>query len=131
MDDAVIVHVPQRRAELNDYVERVAPRHAALLAQNLVETLPVHVFHRVEILVVLKPRFVEADNVGMAELAERFDLALEALKKADVLSELAGQNLERRLPPGAFLLSEINAAHAAPAEFLENPPLTQAIADHG
>ena len=66
----------------------------------------------------------------MVELAERFDFALETLQEADLLGELGGEYFEGGLLSGEFFLSKINASHAAAAEFLEDDPFSQTIADH-
>src|SRR5437870_10881797 len=81
MDDAMIVNVPQGRADLQDNVEHLGPRQLALGEQDVVEALALDVFHRIIIMAVLEARFDEADDVGMIELAEGVDLALETLQK--------------------------------------------------
>ena len=90
VDDAVIVDVPQGRADCRamSSTSRQGSRFCSL--QDLVEALALDVLHGVEVMAVLVARFVEADDVGMAELAEGLDLALEALQEADVLGQLAG-----------------------------------------
>ena len=43
---------------------------------------------------------------------------------------VGGQELHRHLPPEAFVLGQIDHAHAAGAERAENPIVRQGLADH-
>ena len=52
------------------------------------------------------------------------------MQEADLLGQLGGENFEGGLLAGKFFLRKIDAAHAAAAEFLEDDPFAQAIADH-
>src|SRR5205823_13150201 len=88
-------------------------------------------FHRVEILAVLVAGFVEADDVGVRELLEGVDLALEALEETGFEGQVGDEDFEGGLAPAVVLLGQVDAAHAAVAEFLLDGPLAQALASHG
>src|SRR5207245_387891 len=97
----------------------ILPQHAALLGEDLVEVESFYVLHCVEVFPVLEAGFKKANDVGVFEFAERFDLALESLEEADLLREFGGENLDGGLSSGQFFLGEVDPAHAAAAQFLE------------
>ena len=131
MDDAMIVDNGLRAGvDLQGDASTSSQGEAALLFEHLFEVLPFDVFHRVEVMAVLQPDSIEADDMGMFELAQGFDLALEALQEADFLGQLGGEHFEGGLPTSQLFLGEIDAPHAAAAELLEDDPFAQSIADH-
>ena len=74
VDDAALMRVPQRRENLQRETNRVLLRDAAGLVNQLLERLPVHVFHRQIGYVADLARVDQIDDVRVAELSA--DLAL-------------------------------------------------------
>ena len=130
MDDAVIVDMLEGRADLEGDVDRVAPREAAAMLDQVVEPAPLDELHRVPVLSVFVAGVVELDDVRMRELGERLDLALEALEEAGVLGELGGEDLDGGASAGDFFLGEMDASHAAATDLAREDPSAQSFAHH-
>jgi hypothetical protein len=118
------------RRNLQGDLEHVGPGEPALLVDDLFEAQAFDVFHGVEVEAVFIARFIEADDVGMIEPAQGLDLALETVEEADFLGQLGGEDFQSRLAPGQLFLRKVNAPHAAAAQFLEDDPFAQPVADH-
>src|SRR5439155_25730380 len=94
--------------------------------------------HGVEVLLVVNARLIESNDVGMFELAQGLDFALKAVLKTGVLGQLRGKNLDRRLfgmkrrvgRRRVVPVRQVDASHAAAAQFIVDDPLAQTGADH-
>ncbi len=72
---------------------------------------------------------VDADDVGMAQLADRLDLATEALVQLFLGGELLGEHLERHRPAQGQVAGAVDHAHGAFAQLVED--LVTAEGGHG
>src|SRR5262249_14130221 len=106
-----------------------------VFVQHLLQGGALDVLHGVEEVPVLGAGVVEADDVGVVELAEDVDLALEADLEARLAGQFGGENLDggaaRAAGPRRVFPGEVPLAHAAAAQLLLDDPAAQPRADHG
>ena len=98
--------------ENSDRVRRV--KAAALEA--ILQVTPLDVAHGDEEEVLGRPGLVDRDDVRMVDRRGQLRLAQEAVTERLVLCEVRGQELERNPPLEPQILSQVDDAHAAPAE---------------
>ena len=76
----------------------------------------------------------EADDVGVVEMADDFDLALEAQHEARLGGQLGGQHLDggdgRPVGRRRFGVGEVDGGHAAASDFPVEEPRAESCADH-
>src|SRR5262249_43059144 len=94
VNDAAIMGVLERRGNLPGEDEDVGPGNPATGVAQRVEAGAVDVLHRIIESAVLHAGVIKAYDVGMVELAEDVNLALEALLKADLDGQLGRQDLD-------------------------------------
>ncbi len=94
VDDAAVVGVFERRRHLQRQVQHVGPGQLALLGQQRLVALALDEFHRVVIMALLFAGLEEADDVGMVELAQDVDFALETGEEAGVGGQFRRQYLD-------------------------------------
>ena len=100
MDDAVVVGVLERAAELDGDVGDLAPVEAPAGLELVFEAAAVDQLHRIEEDAVLLAVAVEPDDAFVAERFERFDLGLEAFAEALGLCQVRAEGLDRDVLAG-------------------------------
>ncbi len=67
------------------------------------------------------PDLVDGDDVGVAQLRRRPGLELEAPDAVFVAHQVEGEDLERDVAPQRLVLGQVDLAHAARAEWRDDP----------
>ena len=120
VDDAPVVRVAQRPADVDAHLRHLAPIERASPPQFLLQAVAVDQFHRIEQVALLLAEAEQPNDVRMVELAKRLDLGLEPDAKAFFLGQGGGEQLDRgrlaRLAVNAF----VDRPHAAAAELADN-----------
>ena len=94
MDDAAVVGVFQGRGELTSDLQHLAPGQSALPFEHGVEAGAGDVLHGEPGPAVVDAGIEEADDVGVVEMADNFDLTLEAQHEARLGGQFGGQHLD-------------------------------------
>ena len=129
MDDAVLVGVVERLADLDRQLDHLAPGQLAALLEDLLQGDALDVLHR-EVGRPLEPApGQEPDDVGVAELLEDLGLALEPLVDLALLGELAVDDLDGGRPAGRLVRRPEDDPHRAGAEDRLDPERAQLFAD--
>jgi len=116
VDDAALMRVPQRRENLQREANRVLLRDAAGLVNQLLERLPIHIFHRQIGYVADLARVDQIDDVRVAELSADLALAPEALLIFRILRVFLAQHLDGDRLVRLEVERAIYNRHAAPAD---------------
>ena len=126
VDDALLVGLLERVANLLEDLGDVAEREGAGAVQAVGQLLALEELHHQEGRVCL---FVDAggddlDNVVALDLGGGAGFQDEALADGRVGRELGGHHLEGALLAGAELLGDVDRAHAAGPQSLHDPEIT-------
>ena len=130
VDDALSVGRLQTPGDVDSEPDRLIDGHGALL-QTLSYRLTFIARQNEEELSVLGLLdLVDRAYVGMVEPGSGLSLREEPVLGTLVASEFGGEELERdrALEPG--VLGPVDDAHAAAAEFLDDPVMADGLADH-
>ena len=127
VDDLLVVRGLERVGELDGEVERIVQGKGALPNPRL-EGLALDVLHGDERLAVALADLVDLADVGVIERSGGARFAKEPLASVVVLLERFGQELDRHLAPEHGVLRQKDAAHAAPAERLDELELLPGFA---
>jgi hypothetical protein len=133
VDHASVVGVLEGGRHLEGQVEHLGPGQSALLGEQGFEAGAGDVLPDEVVAVLLGAGLEEADDVGVVELAEDVDLALEVQAEAGLDRQLRRQHLDRGLGrfAGGIAVRPVDGAHAAAAEFLVDAPRPESCAGHG
>ena len=115
MDDALLVGVLQRRAELPAQPDDFLPRQPAAPLQDFQQRLALDVLHRVVRQLLVLAVAEEADDVGVLELLEDFRLALETLERPGVGGGAARDELQGDALAG-LVARQVDGPHGAVAQ---------------
>ena len=131
VDDAAVVGVLQGRDDLQGQVEHLRPRQPAPLAEDRLAIPAVDVLHRVEEQPVVAAGLEEMDDVGMVELPQGLDFALEPGDEDVVSGQVGVEHLDgddggRVVGP----VGAIDTAHRPAADFGVDHPRSELPADH-
>ena len=134
MDDAAVMGVLEGGRDLAGQFEDLAPRQPAALLENGVEAGAGDVLHGEPRPTVTHSGVEKADDVGVVEPANNFDLALEAKDEALFDGEFRRQHLDgddgRPIGRRRVGVREVDAGHAAASDFLVEDPRAESCADH-
>ena len=124
VDDAVLVRLLHRGANLLKDLHHARQRQALLFAEHLAQAAPVEVFHdQVGHFVITQPcesEVGDVDDMRMAQPARRTSLAPEAFDEVGIPHELRGDQLQGDIPPGPDVGRQIHGTHpTAPEEAFE------------
>ena len=78
----------------------------------------------------MEPAVVDLRDAGMADLTGRTDLGKVARERGSFLGEGWKEDLHRRLLPALPVLAQIDLAHAAFAQLLDEPVAADGFAYH-
>ncbi len=129
MHDARLVRGGQRRRDLHRNGERLVQPHLASLIQDLPQGLAIDEFGRDELTAVGSAGFVNRENARMIEGGRRGGFLREPPDAVLVLGVCAGENLQRDVAAKPRISSAIHLAHAALADFGEDPVRAKRLAD--
>ena len=115
----------QTVGDLAHVVARLADGQRPLLADQLFQVRPIHVFQYQEVAAPDLIGVVGGDDVGMDELGGGADLAQEQLLGAAGADQVGRQHLEGDDPAHGAVFGLENAAHAAAADLFEDAVLPQ------
>ena len=120
MDDAELVRLLQRAADLDEQRRGARPRQRAVALDHVREVEPAHVLHD-QVQRALRGAEVEdLDGVRVMQPRDRGGLALEPRDNIGVVREIAMQHLHRGDLAHAQMLDAVDDAHAAAADHLEH-----------
>ena len=125
MDDPLAVGVVERLGDLGDDLGDPLVRERRLLAEELLEVLPLDVLHRDERRLgrgVLAD-VVDRDDVGVGEDARRLRLAQEPLLELallDVVLADGADRLQRDEPADDGIAAEVDDAHGALSQLADH-----------
>ena len=77
--------------------------------------------HREEINAILRAKFINGFDVRMIELGERQRFFAKLFARRFVGEQTGGKNLQRDVAVELFVMSAIDFAHAARADFFDDP----------
>ena len=120
VNDAAIVGMAQRAAGFDADPRHFPPVERTAAAKLLFQAVAVDQLHRVEQLAFLLAEAEQADDVGVAQLAERFDLGLEAGAEPLFSGQRGREQLDGGRLAGLAVDRLIDRAHAAPAELADD-----------
>jgi hypothetical protein len=121
VDQAALVSVLQAQRCLADVVAGLGHGQATRLLHEPAEVDAVDALHREEVGVADLPGVVHGDDVGVGQLGGGFGLAAESLEHALVGRVFVADELERDRAPQPVVAGLEDLAHAAGAEFVQNP----------
>ena len=131
MHHTAAVRVTQRIGNLVREVQCVLNRELRLARQAVTQRLSFDVRHDVEQKSVALPGVEQWEDVRMAQVRGRRDLAKESLG-ADGGRELRVQHLDRHRAPVTQILGQVHGRHAARAQLaLESIPIAQCARERG
>ena len=117
VNDPHIVRMLQPRTDLHRDLDRLLPRNPPVATQSPGQRVAFHVFHRVVVgLVVIRPALEELDDVGVVQLLECFDLAMEPQDETIFPGQRCRQHLDRRALAGLLMRADIHRPHRASAD---------------
>ena len=116
VDDAVVVGVLERRAELQQDSLHDGYGQWRVLADHHVEWSAVDVLHDEEQRIARVPNGVDHDDVGVIESRGRSGLALEPFFHAGVEREVRQHDLDRDPAVQSQVVGEVDDGHAAAAD---------------
>src|ERR1700693_3735249 len=128
VNDAAIVHVRERLADLLRNGQSARHRQGMLLFQHRAQALALDQLHG-DVHPALVARLEEPDHVGMVEALADLFLALEALVEDDVALELDVGNLERHGLAGCGIAGLEDGGHPATGQELGDLVLIEPVAD--
>ena len=91
---------------------------------------PFEKLHRDEGMAILFANIVDGADVGMIESGGGLGLTSKSRQRLCISSHLVGQKLERNETVQSRVLSFVDHAHAAAAQFFENPVVRDGLTDH-
>jgi hypothetical protein len=115
VDDAVVVGILERVADLRHDRQRLSRSHAPGI-QQLPKVDPVHVLHHKEEQPVRLAEFMDGDDVRMIEFGQCFGLAGKSVGERRISGNAGRQDFYRHQPVQFLLAGLIHGAHAAAAD---------------
>ena len=94
MDHPTVVCVAERAADFDGDPCHLAPIEMPAMPQFLFQAVPLDQFHRVEQMPFLFAKPKQPHDVGMIELAERFDFGLETIPKTLLLGQVGREEFD-------------------------------------
>ncbi len=95
----------------------------------MLERLAIQKLHGDEVLPLVLINLINRADVGMIERGGGSGLALEALERLRVFSQLFRQELEGNGPAEFQILGLVDDAHAPAPELFQNPEVRNGLAD--
>jgi hypothetical protein len=109
-------------------------RHASRAVQRsgdaVLQRHPIQKLHGDERFAMLVVNFVDRADIGVIQRRGSFRFALKPAKGLRVFGYVVGQELESHKPSEFLILSLVDHAHAATAEFLDGAVVRDGLADH-
>ena len=120
MNDAFVMRRGKRIGNLNAEIEQLfiperLARHAVL------QRLALEILHRDKKPPAVLANFVNRANARMIERRSRASFAPETFERDGIFRDIIRKELQRNRTAEIHILGFVNDAHAAAAEFLENP----------
>ena len=101
-----------------------------VLADALLESLPLQQFHGDEIAAVGLPDLIDGADVRVIQGRGGPGLALEALQRRRVFFQLSGQELQSDVPAEVEVFSFVHHTHAAAAKLVQDAVVGNGFAGH-
>ena len=91
--------------------------HLPVFADDILQALPVHVFHHKKMCIAVLVDVVRANDIRMIELRGRPSFAVKSLERGWIVLQLVGrQNLQGDMPVHENVFAQVHRAHSAGAD---------------
>ena len=127
--DSLPVRVVERPGQLTKDVEKLVPRHAALLL-HLLQRATLEISHDDVGRVVLPVEIVDRKKVGVLESCDETGLALESLPERAVVEDVRVDDLDGHVPIHAGLIGSEYRGHSARPDLFGYFVGAQLLPDH-
>src|SRR6267143_1955591 len=95
----------------------------------LAQRSAINKFHRDEVSLIVVPNLEDLRNIRMAQCRRRFSFANETLHPIPIRCDICGKNLQRDFTIELCVLSKIDLAHSARADFGDNTVMRECCVD--